>query len=101
MTKLQISKSQIGKSQICKLGSVAACLLIACGLITSSLSAAPVLAQKGPPDARFGAVEAFRDPGQVRCSKKDWNKQKTFWTGSKGLRKRTRLESIWLKWQTC
>jgi len=90
MSKLQICKSanrksanrQIGELQIGKSGCLtfAACSLIACALVIGALPAAPVLAQEGPPDVRFGAVEAFRDPVAATEAGVGWERILFYWS---------------------
>jgi hypothetical protein len=69
MTKAQ---SPNPKSQISK---TAFLLLVLCSLLIS-----PVRAQPSPPDPRFGAVEAFRDPVAAAEAGVGWERILFYWS---------------------
>ncbi len=55
-------------------------LLLLLALTHCCLPAAPVVAQGGPPDVRFGAVEAFRDPVAAAEAGVGWDRVLFYWS---------------------
>jgi hypothetical protein len=69
MTKSQITNR---KSQIAKRAGLA--------LVISLLIISPTKAQSTPPDRRFGAIEAFRDPGAAAEADVGWERILFYWS---------------------
>jgi len=53
---------------------------VTCALITRALLPSPVVAQQAPPDPRFGAVEAFRDPVAAAEAGVGWERILFYWS---------------------
>jgi hypothetical protein len=54
--------------------------LVICSLFIASLLSLPVAAQGPPPDVRFGAVEAFRDPVAAAEAGVGWERILFYWS---------------------